>query len=129
MPDHVINLSTLTHTLLTHDLPEVRELTLEYLNDIVTTEAELGMETRSDLQRQVTDLLLVEKSVNCLPLALGLWVELSKDLDAKPEGDLQVLLERLLAMTSATGSELNSCAAALPALSVALRLVSDDFKK
>lgn len=129
IPDKIINLSTLTRTLLTHDLPEVRVLTLKYLNDLVTSGAELSMESRSSLQLQVMELLLTEDSFSCLPLALDLWVELSKDMDAKPEGDLQVLLERLLAMTASRGSDLSSCAAVLPALSVALRLASDDFKK
>ncbi|XP_063958561.1 tRNA (32-2'-O)-methyltransferase regulator THADA-like [Lytechinus pictus] len=128
IPDQISNLSSLTHILLTHDLSEVRELALKYMIDNMTSAAELSMETQASGQFQVLELLLEEDSMNCVTLALDLWVGLSKYIDAKAACDLQPLLECLLGMTATQIREMSFCAVVLPALSIALRLNSDNFK-
>ena len=134
IPSHVTDLSPLTCVLLSNPIPEVREVTLKYLQNAIdpqtklTRAIQLDPKELGDLWKQVTELLLVENNANCMPAALELWVELTKDLRCKPDGDWTALLSRLVGMANVEASGMSLCAAALPALSLAIKFTVDFSK-
>ncbi|XP_071494051.1 tRNA (32-2'-O)-methyltransferase regulator THADA-like [Diadema antillarum] len=126
IPSHITDIPSLTRILLTYGLPEVREVTLKQLRNTLAG-SRLDPETASNLWQQVTDLLLVENDWDCLPVALDVWVEFSKCVETRPEGDWLALTNRLLSLLDAGNGGTGQCWAALPALGVALKLAVSDI--